>query len=47
MFAWVSRPQLEFQANAAAAGSVLIALTLGVNGLAIFLRYRFRQGIKW
>ena len=47
MFAWVSRPQQEFQANAAAAGTVLITLTLGVNGLAIYLRYRFRQGIKW
>lgn len=47
MFAWVSRPEQEFQANAAAAGTVLIALTLGVNAVAIYLRYRFRQGIKW
>jgi len=47
MFNWVSRPQPEFQTNAAAAGVVLIAMTLTMNGLAIYLRYRFRKGIKW
>jgi phosphate transport system permease protein len=47
MFNWVSRPDPEFQANAAAAGVVLIFMTLALNGLAIFLRYRFRKGIKW
>ncbi len=47
MFNWVSRPQEAFQINAAAAGIILLILTLGVNGLAIYLRYRFRKGIKW
>ncbi|MDS3860455.1 phosphate ABC transporter permease PstA [Thermosynechococcaceae cyanobacterium BACA0444] len=47
MFNWVSRPQEAFQVNAAAAGIILLVLTLGVNGLAIYLRYRFRKGIKW
>ncbi|HAC65321.1 MAG TPA: phosphate ABC transporter permease PtsA [Cyanothece sp. UBA12306] len=47
MFAWVSRPERDFQANAAAAGTVLIFLTLAMNGLAIYLRYRFRKGLKW
>jgi phosphate transport system permease protein len=47
MFNWVSRPEPEFQVNAAAAGVVLIAMTLMMNGLAIYLRYRFRKGIKW
>ncbi|WP_448533497.1 phosphate ABC transporter permease PstA [Parathermosynechococcus lividus] len=47
MFNWVSRPQDAFQINAAAAGIVLLVLTLGVNGLAIYLRYRFRKSIKW
>jgi phosphate transport system permease protein len=47
MFNWVSRPQPEFQINAAAAGTVLIAMTLLMNGVAIYLRYRFRKGIKW
>ncbi|MBW4553337.1 MAG: phosphate ABC transporter permease PstA [Aphanocapsa sp. GSE-SYN-MK-11-07L] len=47
MFNWVSRPQPEFQLNAAAAGVVLVGMTLLVNGLAIYLRYQFRKGIKW
>lgn len=47
MFNWVSRPEPEFQANAAAAGVVLIVMTLTMNGLAIYLRYRFRKGVKW
>ncbi|MDZ8050237.1 MAG: phosphate ABC transporter permease PstA [Aulosira sp. ZfuVER01] len=47
MFDWVSRPQEAFQVNAAAAGIVLIALTLAMNAVAIFLRYRLRKKIKW
>ncbi|KYC34807.1 phosphate ABC transporter permease [Scytonema hofmannii PCC 7110] len=47
MFNWVSRPEPEFQLNAAAAGVVLITMTLVMNGIAIYLRYRFRKGIKW
>jgi phosphate transport system permease protein len=47
MFDWVSRPQEEFQVNAAAAGIVLVLMTLTMNGVAIFLRYRLRKNIKW
>jgi phosphate transport system permease protein len=47
MFNWVSRPQRAFEVNAAAAGTVLIAMTLTMNALAIFLRYQLRKGIKW
>ncbi|PLZ96922.1 phosphate ABC transporter, permease protein PstA [Fischerella thermalis CCMEE 5268] len=47
MFNWVSRPEPEFQFNAAAAGVILIVMTLVMNGIAIYLRYRFRRGIKW
>lgn len=47
MFNWVSRPEPEFELNAAAAGTVLTAMTLAMNSLAIFLRYQFRRGIKW
>jgi phosphate transport system permease protein len=47
MFNWVSRPDIEFQKNAAAAGVVLIAMTLVMNGIAIYLRYRFRKNLKW
>lgn len=47
MFNWVSRPQKEFQLNAAAAGIILMMMTLLMNGLAIYIRYRFRKKIKW
>ena len=47
MFNWTSRPEAAFHANAAAAGFVLVIMTLAMNGLAIWLRYRLRQNIKW
>jgi phosphate transport system permease protein len=47
MFNWVSRPQQEFHLNAAAAGLVLMVMTLIMNGIAIYFRYRFRKRIKW
>jgi phosphate transport system permease protein len=47
MFNWVSRPEPEFQVNAAAAGVILILMTITMNGLAIYLRYYFRKRIKW
>jgi phosphate transport system permease protein len=47
MFNWVSRPQQAFQVNAAAAGIILMGMTLLMNGLAIYIRYRFRKRIKW
>ncbi len=47
MFDWVSRPQAEFQVNAATAGIVLIAMTLAMNAVAIYLRYNLRRKIKW
>ena len=47
MFNWVSRPQEEFHLNAAAAGLVLLGMTLIMNGIAIWIRYRFRKRIKW
>jgi phosphate transport system permease protein len=47
MFNWVSRPQADFEINAAAAGTVLICMTLGINAIAIWLRYQLRRGIKW
>ncbi|MGB9628005.1 MAG: phosphate ABC transporter permease PstA [Thermodesulfobacteriota bacterium] len=47
MFNWVSRPQKEFHLNAAAAGIILLLMTLIMNGFAIYLRYRFRKKIKW
>jgi phosphate transport system permease protein len=47
MFNWVSRPQAGFHVNAAAAGIILLIMTLLMNGLAIYIRYRFRKKIKW
>jgi phosphate transport system permease protein len=47
MFNWTSRPQEEFHVNAAAAGIILLAMTLSMNALAIYLRYHFRKRIKW
>ncbi|MBC7945295.1 MAG: phosphate ABC transporter permease PstA, partial [Burkholderiales bacterium] len=47
MFNWTSRPEAAFQANAAAAGLVLVVMTLSMNGLAIYIRYRLRKNIKW
>jgi ABC-type phosphate transport system permease subunit len=47
MFNWTQRPEPEFAQNAAAAGIVLLAITLLLNGAAIWIRYRLRKRIKW
>jgi phosphate transport system permease protein len=47
MFNWVSRPQHEFHLNAAAAGIILLLMTLLMNAFAIYIRYKFRKRIKW
>lgn len=47
MFNWTSRPEGAFHENAAAAGFVLVLMTLTMNGMAIWLRYRLRKNIKW
>lgn len=47
MFNWVSRPQEEFHVNAAAAGVVLIGMTLAINLSAIMVRNYYRKRIKW
>jgi phosphate transport system permease protein len=47
MFNWTSRPQAEFLEIAAAAGLVLLVITLLMNGTAIWLRYRLRKSIRW
>jgi phosphate transport system permease protein len=46
MFNWISRPQAGFHVNAAATGLILLAMTLLMNGLAIWLRYKIRKGIR-
>jgi phosphate transport system permease protein len=47
IFNWTSRPDPAFHQNAAAASLVLVVMTLGMNGLAVWLRYRLRKSIKW
>jgi phosphate transport system permease protein len=47
MFSWLSRPGADFHVNAAAAGAVIIVVTLLMNGIAIKMRYDIRKKIKW
>jgi len=47
IFNWVSRPDQAFQQNAAAAAAILLGMTLAMNAVAIFIRYRFRKKINW
>jgi phosphate transport system permease protein len=47
MFGWVSRPGEDFVSNAAAAGVLLVGMTLTMNGVAIYLRYRMRKQVTW
>jgi phosphate transport system permease protein len=47
MFNWVSRPERDFLINAAAAGFMLMVVTLSMNAVAIVIRYRVRRRIKW
>jgi phosphate transport system permease protein len=47
MFNWISRPTQDFHVNAAATGLVLIAMTLGMNALALVVRYKSRRQIHW
>ncbi len=47
IFNWVSRPQAEFQANAAAGIVVLVVLLMVLNSLAIWLRARLQRRVNW
>ena len=47
IFNWTSRPEEAFQANASAAALVLVLMTLLMNAIAIWLRYRLRRNLNW
>ncbi|NPA34342.1 MAG: phosphate ABC transporter permease PstA [Chlorobi bacterium] len=47
IFNWVSRPQHGFIVTAAAAIIVLLGLVFLLNGVAIFLRWKWQQRQKW
>jgi phosphate transport system permease protein len=46
MFNWISRPQAGFHVNAAATGLILLTMTLLMNGIAIWLRYKIRRSAR-
>jgi phosphate transport system permease protein len=46
IFNWVSRPQVEFRANAAAGILVLLSLLLTMNAAAIWLRDRYQKKLS-
>jgi len=46
VFNWVSRPQVEFQANAAAGIIVLLALLMTMNAVAIVVRDRYQKKVR-
>lgn len=46
-FNWISRPGSDFHSNAAAAGIVLLVITLGLNAVAIYARYKLRKKYQW
>jgi phosphate transport system permease protein len=43
MFNWISRPQADFHIDAAATGILLMAMTLAMNAVAIWIRFRLRR----
>jgi phosphate transport system permease protein len=45
MFNWISRPQAAFHVNAAATGLILFAMTMVMNGIAMWIRYRLRKNL--
>lgn len=47
IYSWTGREQLEFHKAAAAAIIVLLTVLIFMNALAVYLRYRFGQRIRW
>ena len=47
IFNWISRPQHDFQVNAAAGIIILLIVTFILNGVAVYLRNRWQKKVKW
>lgn len=47
IFNWTSRPDPGFIINAAAGIIILLAITFLLNGIAVWLRYRWQRKVKW
>lgn len=47
IFNWISRPDPAFITNAAAGIIILLGITFLLNGVAVWLRYRWQKKVKW
>ncbi len=47
IFNWTSRPDPGFVINAAAGIIILLAITFLLNGIAVWLRYRWQKKVNW
>lgn len=47
IYDWSTRPQEEFQENAAAAIIILLLITFALNGVAIYFRNQWQKKINW
>lgn len=47
IFNWTSRPDPGFITNAAAGIIILLAITFLLNGIAVWLRYRWQRNMRW
>ena len=47
VYNWASRPQQGFHELAASGILVLLALLLAMNGVAVYLRHRAEQNVRW
>jgi len=47
IFNWTSRPDAGFIRNAAAGIIILLGITFFLNGIAVYLRYRWQKKVKW
>ena len=47
IFNWVSRPDPGFVINAAAGIIILLMITFLLNGIAVYLRYKWQKKMKW
>lgn len=47
IFNWTSRPDEAFLINAAAGIIILLGITFMLNGIAVFLRYRWQKKVSW
>jgi phosphate transport system permease protein len=47
IFNWTARPQADFQQLAGAGIIVLLLVLICMNGIAVFVRHRFAQNVRW